>query len=60
MKECAIPRPSDRALMEGASTGVREIRRLGQEDVLASLRKIEKEIHELLNILEAMFEEGGG
>lgn len=57
MKECAIPKPSDRALMEGASTGVKEVRRLGQEDVLASLRKIEKEIHELINVLDTMFEE---
>ena len=57
MKECAIPRPSDRALLEGASTGIKEVRRLGHEDALARMRMIEKEIHELFNILEVMLKE---
>ncbi len=61
MKECAglrVPKPSDKELVEGMSTGVGEVRRMGHEDVLVSMRKIEREIRELFNILEVMLNEG--
>lgn len=53
-----VPRPSDRDLLEGTSTGIKEVRLLGHEDILARMKFVEKEIRELTGILEGMFKEG--